>query len=63
MDADGTMEKGCKSKLWNPTAGYKTMSGRHTKCKTIIRAQLYLCILNKMGSMSPPPCITAALVQ
>eukprot|EP00957_Ditylum_brightwellii_P110696 8441893-Ditylum_brightwellii.AAC.1 len=32
LDADGTMKKGCKSLLWNPTTGYKNVSGRHTKC-------------------------------
>eukprot|EP00957_Ditylum_brightwellii_P190232 14480056-Ditylum_brightwellii.AAC.1 len=35
LDADSTMKKGCKSKLWNPMVGYKNMTGKSGTCNRV----------------------------
>eukprot|EP00957_Ditylum_brightwellii_P073407 5578641-Ditylum_brightwellii.AAC.1 len=53
LDADGTMEKRCKSKLWNPMTRYKKVPSRHTKCKTINSSQLYLYCVTRTYTQAP----------
>eukprot|EP00957_Ditylum_brightwellii_P005813 442642-Ditylum_brightwellii.AAC.1 len=61
LDADGTMKKGCKLNLWTPMAGYKKVSSRYTKCKTISRSQIYpyshQTDLNYLTKSALPGCI------